>query len=315
MPSLITSLRVLASIGRLVARVVGTRPLVADADPEVARLVAAGADALRAGHRDDARRLYRQALERDRHAVAALRGLRAIALAENAWREALVVQERLLGAVSGAERAAELTVAAGLHYELGRIDQAENRPVAAVAQFKSALKSDRGFVPAAVALGDVTDALGDRREAVKIWERAADNEPALPLLARLERVYREEGRPSRMIALYRTAIERAPDDLALAVALGRVYLELEMLDEAADQFEKIEVRAPEHPAVHAYLGAVFERRGETRDAFAEYRRALRLSGAFDWAHRCTGCGATAAGWRARCAACGQWNSLRPSPDR
>ena len=49
------------------------------------------------------------------------------------------------------------------------------------------------------------------------------------------RVPRRRRGPSRMIALYRHARRaRAPDDLALAVALGRVYFELEMLDEAAD---------------------------------------------------------------------------------
>jgi tetratricopeptide (TPR) repeat protein len=132
---------------------------------------------------------------------------------------------------------------------------------------------------------------------------------------RLERAYREEGRPSRMIALYREAVSRAPDDLAIAVALGRVYFELEMLDEAADQFERIEVRAPDLPAVHAFLGAVFERRGETREAFEEYRRALRLSRAFDWPQRCSACGATAPDWRERCAQCGRWNTLRPLSGR
>ena len=65
-----------------------------------------------------------------------------------------------------------------------------------------------------------------------------------------------------MIALYQAAVARAPDDLALALALGRVYFELEMLDEAAEQFEKIEVRVPDLPVIHAYLGAVFERRGQ-----------------------------------------------------
>ena len=46
---------------------------------------------------------------------------------------------------------------------------------------------------------------------------------------------RKIARPSRMIALYRNAAARAPDDLALAAALGRVYFELEMLDEATEQ--------------------------------------------------------------------------------
>ena len=41
-------------------------------------------------------------------------------------------------------------------------------------------------------------------------------------------------------------------------------------------FEKLEMRAPDLPVVHAFLGAVFERRGDARDAFDEYRRALRL---------------------------------------
>ena len=51
------------------------------------------------------------------------------------------------------------------------------------------------------------------------------------------------------------ACERVPENLAVAVALGRVYFELEMLDEAAEQFEKIEVRAPDMPIVHAFVGA------------------------------------------------------------
>ena len=89
-----------------------------------------------------------------------------------------------------------------------------------------------------------------------------------------------------------------------------MLFELEMLDEAADQFEKVEVQAPDLPAVHAYLGAVFERRGETRAAFEEYRRALRLGHAFDWPHRCAACGATAPTWQERCPGCRRWNTLR-----
>jgi hypothetical protein len=116
-----------------------------------------------------------------------------------------------------------------------------------------------------------------------------------------------------MIALYRTACERAPDDLALAAALGRVYFEQEMLDEAAEQFEKLEVKAPDLPVVHAFLGAVFEKRGQTRDAFDEYRRALRLGRGFDWPHRCEACATVVPTWQDRCPQCQRWNTLRSSP--
>lgn len=201
---------------------------------------------------------------------------------------------------------------ATLLHEAGRTELAHGRPAGALAHFRAALRIDRDFLPALVALGDAYDASGDRREAVRAWERAAETHPALPLLARLERAYREEGRPSRMIAVYQEAATRASDDLALAIALGRVYLELEMLDEAADQFEKVEVRAPDQPLVHAYLGAVFERRGESAAAFEEYRRALRLGHAFEWPHACSACGAAVAGWRERCERCRRWNTVQPT---
>jgi len=198
-----------------------------------------------------------------------------------------------------------------LLHEAGRQEMAHGRPAAALAYFRSALRVDRDFIPAVVALGDAYEAMGDRREAVRTWERSVETHPILPLLARLERVYRAEGRPSRMIALYQDAIPRSGDDLSLSVALGRVYLELEMLDEAADQLEKVEVRAPDLPLVHAYLGAVFERRGESAAAFEEYRRALRLGHAFEWPHACTSCGTTVSGWRERCERCRRWNTVQP----
>ncbi len=100
-----------------------------------------------------------------------------------------------------------------------------------------------------------------------------------------------------MIALYQAAVARQPDNLAVALALGRVYFDLSMLDEAVEQLEKVEVRAPDLPVIHAFLGAVFERRGQAREALDEYRRALRSLSSFDWPHRCAACGAEHAGGR------------------
>jgi lipopolysaccharide biosynthesis regulator YciM len=95
------------------------------------------------------------------------------------------------------------------------------------------------------------------------------------------------------------------------VALGRVYLQLEMLDEAADQLERVEARTPGLPVVHAYLGEVFQRRGDTPAAFDEYRRALTLAHAFEWPHRCRACGAAATAWHDRCSQCGRFNTVAP----
>ncbi|HEY3067567.1 MAG TPA: tetratricopeptide repeat protein [Methylomirabilota bacterium] len=306
------SLTWLARGWRLLEEFLGSPPDIAGEDPETAALLRRADDARRAGRRDEAAALYRDVLRRRRGDVAALRGLRDALVETRQWREALAIQQRLLAVVSPAERARENEALAVVHYEGGRAALVDGRVATAIAEFKNAVRADRHFVPAAVALGDAHEAAGDHREAVRVWERAAETHPVLPLLARLERSYRDEGRPTRMIALYRSAVERAPDDLSLAAALGRVYFELEMLDEAADQFEKVEVRAPDLPVVHAFLGAVFERRGDVRDAFDEYRRSLRLGHGFDWPHRCTACGAEAVMWQDRCPSCRRFNTLKPA---
>src|SRR5262249_61212288 len=137
------------------------------------------------------------------------------------------------------ERSVEASWLATIHYELGRADVKSGRSVASVNHFKSALRADPGFVPAALALGDALEEAGDHREAIKTWERTAEQQPTLPVLARLERVYRQEGRPSRMIALYRAAVGPRPADLALAVALGPVYFALEILAPAAEQLQTV----------------------------------------------------------------------------
>jgi lipopolysaccharide biosynthesis regulator YciM len=312
MPTLIRTARALASVLAAVNRLLGApRAESGGADPGVGAVMGLAADARAAGRYADAVSLYRQALQRNRYYLPALQALRDLAVESGRWQDALEPERRLLALVSAAERPREAEWLATIYYGLGRERMAAGAPRDAVGHFRDAVRSDRRFVPATIALGDAFAAAGDHREALRVWERAAEATPALPILARLERAYREAGRPTRMIALYQAAIERAPDDLALAVALGRVYVELEMLDEAADHFEKIEVRAPDLPVVHAFLGAIFERRGQTREAFEEYRRGLQLAHAFGVPHRCSACGATAPMWQDRCSGCGRWNTLRP----
>lgn len=303
------SLRTLLDVGRDVVRLFRT-PATAFDDPQSTELARQAAEARRAGRGDRARALYRQVLELHRNDLSALRALRDLAAEAADWDEALLMEERVLALVPAVERPRENEWLAAITYEQGRAEAAGGQTASAIARFRGALRSDRTFLPAALGLGDAHETAGDPREALRVWERAFEIEPSAPLLLRLERAYRREGRPSRMIGLYRQAIERAPDDLGLAVALGRVYFELEMLDEAADQFQKVEVQAPDLAPLHAFLGAIYERRGQPADAFEEYRRALRLARGFDWPHRCSACGAEHTGWQDRCPRCGRWNTSK-----
>jgi Flp pilus assembly protein TadD len=66
MPSLMSSLGTLVSIGRAFSRLLGAAPPVRTEDAEVTALVRQGDEAYAAGRREEARRLFRQALERRR---------------------------------------------------------------------------------------------------------------------------------------------------------------------------------------------------------------------------------------------------------
>ncbi len=274
-------------------------------------LLATADDLRKAGRADDAIQMYRRVLDRDRDHPIGLHGLRDVAAERGRWAEALDAQECLLRIVSRDERAKEEAWLAGIQYEVGRGLLAGGDVHAAAGRFRDALRVRPDFLPAALALGDLHLKAGDTREAQRVWERALETQPAQPLLSRLEQLYRAGGRPARMISLYRDAAARHPDDLAIAFGLGRVCFELAMLDEAAEQFQKLEVRAPELSSVHAYLGAIFERRGQVREAFEEYRRALRFPEGLEWLHHCEACGATRPSWFDRCSACRRWNTSRP----
>jgi tetratricopeptide (TPR) repeat protein len=228
------------------------------------------------------------------------------------FAEALEIQTRLVQGAPRSERSAEEAILAGLHYEIGRERLDEGDRAGAISHLKEALRAEPDFVPAALLLGEAHLKAGEPREALRVWERAAEGpQLPLPVLARIEQLHRAEGRPTRMISLYQQALARQPDNLALAFGLGRVYFELAMLDEAAEQFQKMEVRAPDLPLIHAYLGAILERRGQSRAAMEEYRRALRQSDRVEWPHRCAACGASHSRWVDRCPACGRWNTSRP----
>ncbi|MFQ5829019.1 MAG: tetratricopeptide repeat protein [Candidatus Methylomirabilia bacterium] len=274
-------------------------------------LLALAEDLEHAGKTADALATYRRILQHDRNHLTALRATRSLYVARGEWEEALAVQERLVSVASAQERGAELEWLAGIRYEVGQALLAQGTAAEARRHFTEVLKADRAFLPAALALGESFAEAGERREAVRIWERAAQGTHALVLLRRLELVFRAEGRPARMIALYQDALDRAPQDLALTFALGRVYVELEMLDEAADQFQKLEVRAPDLVPVRVSLATIYERRGQLSAALEECRRALTLLQAYQWPHRCRVCDAPHADWQDRCPRCGRWNTSRP----
>lgn len=114
------------------------------------------------------------------------------------FAEALEIQARVVQAAPREERAAEGTVLAGLHYEIGRERLEKDDRAGAISHLKDALRAQPDFVPAALLLGEAHLKAGEPREALRVWERAAEGpQPALPVLSRIEQLHRSEGQIGR----------------------------------------------------------------------------------------------------------------------
>ncbi len=265
-----------------------------------------------AGQSGMVREHLRRILARDPHEPRALAWLRDLTVAEGRWEEVLALQERLLRQTTvQAARRREIASLVGIRYEAGKSALAEGRAHDARRFFQEIIRDDPEFIPGYLGLGETYQKLGKAREAVRAWEEGLERTSALPLLHRLEQYEREEGHPVQMIDRAQRALARAPDDPTLNFYLGQVYLELSMLDEAMEQFERLAALSPEIGTFHAYLGSLLERRGKIADALAEYSQSLRIGRVFDLPHRCEECATLFAGWTDRCERCGRWNSIQP----
>lgn len=332
----------LADLG-LAERALSCFERILDRHPgHVASLVQVGNMRRRQGDPEAAIRYHKRALEQEPGNVRAQVALVEDCLAAERWQEALEVCGQILEREPEAMRV--LVWSRDLQVRLGRLDEAievqrhlmrheglgseahrmlrrlqflkarrqaeEGEREAARKQLAEILRQDRTFVPAQVELGRLLLAEGKEREAVKRWREgyAATRDPVF--LHLLERHYLEREDPDAAIAVYREALRERPADVEIRFCLGKLYLRLEMLDNAYDTLRELVDAGATFPALHRLLGEVRHRRGDHEAAFQELQACVPFRVAAVVPYRCTACGAESETWEAQCPACGAWETLR-----
>ncbi len=244
------------------------------------------------------------AIEPDSPRVVA--SLRDSYVHERRWPEALHAEDVYLGLVRRpADVTRERRRQLGLRYELA---MARETTEESIRDLYALLRSDPAFVPAAVSLGDLLRGSGRAAEAGRVWLRAARSRPEPVLLARIESVYRELGRSSKVSALYRTLRQRSEHDW-LIPRHARFLLESGDAEAAALELRAAGTAQVDGVAVQLLRGEIERRRGHAEVSLAAFAEAVES--ASDGSRRafCTECGRAAAQWESRCAGCGQWDVL------
>ena len=107
--------------------------------------------------------------------------------------------------------------------------------------------------------------------------RRIQKDPASIAFAQLAEELRRAGQFEESVETCRAGLATHPGYLSARVTLGRALLELNQLEEAQGELEHVLKNAPENLAAIRGLGEIHHRRGELKEALAQYRAALALA--------------------------------------
>jgi len=247
---------------------------------------------------------------RPRKAVSAYRKLRKYAMKEGDWARAWEVQSLIEDQTEKTpyKVEAEKRFNVGIRYQLGLEKKRDNRREGANL-FRKIVRSNPDFVPAHVMLGEVLIEMGQAGAGVEAWARGFEATGSPVFLSRMEDHFLDNSEPESAIEALRTAVSRSRNDFLPRLYLARLYLRLEMIDEAHREFRALKDRVSSSPSMHVFLANIHERRGDPREAVAEYREALKLLDLPRLFYKCGVCATRYLDWSARCGSCMEWNQI------
>ncbi len=283
----------------------------------ISLLVSIGETALRLKDTVKATWAFEKVLSHDGTNPTALRELRTILCNEQRWHEAAALQKKIVeaeGARSvkgdGKSKKEAERLYAGLLYESAAVDVRDGKLNDAEVKIATVLKLSPSFVGAHLLSGEVTITLSGMAAAIKGWEKALGLcSRAHAILIRLEDAYIKEARPEAALDRYKERIGTNPGDKDLRAILARLYLKLEMVDNAIEELESLHGNMVENGFTRSLLGIAYMRHGRIDDAARQFMAALDIEGEVCAPFTCSACSCVSHGYRSRCPECHEWNTL------
>lgn len=274
-----------------------------------------------ANNRDKAYVLLNNYLEKEPSSLYALQKIRELLAADEQWHEAIGHQKKVVAIIkSGASSEAgsnklkeEIILLSGIRYEAAEAFCKEEKWNSALEQIEEILKIDNSFMPAHILMGNIFYKQGKPSSAVKVWERAYRKCRHIALFMQLEELYLKESLPYKIIRLYKRTIDFHPDDKRLRLFLARLYLRLEMIDEAIKELEGLSMEGENSKYQNLLIADAYARRGRFDKAAAAFKNAIGAKDAAAPLFKCQNCNHGINEWKCRCPQCGKYNTLDFNP--
>lgn len=288
------------------------RRAVRSREGDVAPLYSLVADYEESGAIENAKAVLNRIIESDpKKSLNAYRQFRGISMREGAWDKAWEIQQRIEELLSGLGRPprSEKKHHLAIRHMLAKRHLDEGRPREAIGLLRRLVRMEPAFAPAHLRLGKALLALGQPESAVEAWEEGwrATSHPIF--LTTIEDHYLREEQPGRALEALKAAVWKSRDDILPRFFLGKLYLRLEMLDEALAEFARMKGRVAHFPALHYHLAKIHERHGNFREAIRELETLLTQAEALRVEYACSTCGRRYPEWAEHCERCGEWNSI------
>jgi tetratricopeptide (TPR) repeat protein len=183
----------------------------------------------------------------------------------------------------------------GPYEQLAEMDLEDKKPDQAVVEYQALIAADPDYLPAYTALAGVYNSSGDTADAQRIYgllaahpattgrehylraqalvalnrpAEAADEarvaftaDPSLwdaHLL--LAKIYDQAGQPTPALQEFQAVVKQQPNNVEALYEAGRILAAQGHVDEAQQQWQKVEDLNPAHPEVHFALGGLYEQK-------------------------------------------------------
>ncbi len=272
---------------------------------------------LELGELDRARRELVATIEKNpKRAVSQLRQLRELEILAGDWVAAGAAAKRLEAIVGRRAPAGEhdRIQALGIRTELARGQAEAGETRAATADLRRLIKEAPHYVPARILLAQITSEAGETVNEREVLVEGFRLRGDVALLDTLAEGDLARSRPEEAISTLRGIVAARHHERAARYALGKLYLRLEMLDEAAEQFQLLHEEHEDCALVSICLARVEEKRADTTRAAELYRSVLDAPSCGVREARCGSCQSTQPAWQHRCPVCGVFGSLHVGPD-
>lgn len=235
-----------------------------------------------------------------------LKNLRNLYIKLKNFEEALQIQDKIL---KNSPKEEEKKLRICLLYELAKSLKKDGKEKEAIHKIQDILKEEPKFTPAWVLFGDIYKEENEMEKAISVYTEGFKNTYSAILIHRIENLYLENEEAAKALEAINHLRFQVEKDTIPRFFLGRLYLRLEMIEEAYKFLSSLQPFAPNSVVLNFLLGTLEERFGKKEKALASYKKCLKSYDALANEYYCFSCGKSFKEWQDRCPNCGAWASI------